>query len=200
MKNIVILISGDGSNMKAIVHAAQNENWPAHIAAVISNRTDSKGILFAHQHGINTLIISNENFLSKKDFEIALKNAVDSFSPHVLVLAGFMKILTSEFIQHYKNIILNIHPSLLPAFPGLKTHQQALKAGVKLHGATVHFVTQNLDSGPIIAQVVVPVLQNDTEDTLRRRVLQKEHLIYPKVIRLFIEDKIKLNNNLVYIN
>lgn len=197
MKNIVILISGRGSNMQAIVRAAKSENWPCRIAAVISNRADAEGLVFAAEHGIPTAIVPSKAFPSRDAFDDALRIEIDKFSPDLVVLAGFMRILTPPFVGHYEGRMLNIHPSLLPSFPGLATHRQALVAGVKVHGATVHFVTAELDHGPIVEQAVVPVLPDDTEDTLSARVLQQEHIIYPRAVRLFVEGRLSIENGLV---
>lgn len=197
MKNIVILISGRGSNMQAIVRAAQSEKWPARIAAVISNRADAEGLVFAREQGIATAVVSNKDYASRDAFDGALQTEIDRFSPDLVVLAGFMRILTAPFVEHYAGRMLNIHPSLLPSFPGLGTHRQALMAGVKVHGATVHFVTPNLDHGPIVAQAAVPVLPDDTEQTLSERVLVQEHIIYPRAARWFIEGRLSISNGLV---
>lgn len=199
MRNIVILISGRGSNMQAIVEAAQQERWPARIAAVISNRADAKGLAYAAQHGIPALTVASADYASRALFDAALQEAVDVFEPDLLVLAGFMRILTPGFVAHYAGRLLNIHPSLLPSFPGLATHEQALAAGVKLHGATVHFVTAELDHGPIVAQAAVAVHADDTPDTLAERILVQEHQMYPRAVRWFIEGHLKLVNNLVQI-
>lgn len=187
MKNIVILISGGGSNMAAIVRAAQSEQWPARIAAVISNKADAGGLAFAQQNGIPTVVVPSKDFASRDDFDAALRTAIDGFSPDLVVLAGFMRILTAPFVAHYAGRILNIHPSLLPHFPGLHTHRQALAARHDRHGATVHIVTAELDHGPVLGRAEVEVLPGDTEDTLAARVLQQEHILYPRVIRSFIE-------------
>ena len=182
MKNIVILISGRGSNMEAVVRAAQAEQWPARIAAVISNRADAQGLVFAAEHGIATAVVANKDYASREQFDAALQAVVDGYAPDLVVLAGFMRILTPPFVEHYAGRMLNIHPSLLPAFPGLHTHQRALEAGCRFAGATVHIVTADLDHGPILAQAVVPVLPDDTPDTLAARVLTQEHLIYPQAV------------------
>lgn len=187
MKNIVILISGRGSNMEAIVRAAQAERWPARIAAVISNRADASGLAFAAEHGIETAVVANKDYASRAEFDAALQTAIDGFAPDLVVLAGFMRILTEPFVAHYAGRMLNIHPSLLPLFPGLATHAQALAAGVAEHGATVHFVTAELDHGPMVAQAAVPVLPGDTVETLSARVLEQEHVIYPRAVRWFVE-------------
>lgn len=192
MKNIVILISGRGSNMEAIVRAAQSEQWPARVAAVISNVADAPGLQFAAQHGIATRVVANKGFANRAAFDLALQQAIDSFAPDLVVLAGFMRILGADIVAHYENRMLNIHPSLLPSFVGLHTHEQALAAGVKLHGASVHFVTAELDHGPIVAQAAVPVLTGDTPDTLAARVLQQEHQIYPRAVRWFVEDRLRV--------
>ncbi|MBB3214003.1 phosphoribosylglycinamide formyltransferase-1 [Herbaspirillum sp. Sphag1AN] len=200
MRSIVILISGRGSNMEAIVRTAQAEKWPVSIAAVISNRADSAGLVFAREHGIATAVVTNKDFPTREQFDVALRDVIDAFSPDLVVLAGFMRILTAPFVDHYAGRMLNIHPSLLPAFPGLATHRQALAAGVKLHGATVHFVTPDLDHGPIVAQAAVPVQEGDTEESLAERVLQQEHLIYPRAVRWFIEGKLHLDGARVRID
>ncbi|MDR6585456.1 phosphoribosylglycinamide formyltransferase [Herbaspirillum sp. BH-1] len=192
MRSIVILISGRGSNMEAIVRAAQAERWPARIAAVISNRADASGLEFAARHGIATAVIANRDYPTRDLFDAALRDRIDAFAPDLVVLAGFMRILTAPFVDHYQGRMLNIHPSLLPSFPGLATHRQALAAGVKLHGATVHFVTPDLDHGPIVAQAAVPVLEEDSEETLAQRVLEQEHAIYPRAVRWFIDGRLIL--------
>jgi phosphoribosylglycinamide formyltransferase 1 len=199
MKNIVILISGRGSNMEALVHAAKTEQWPARIAAVISNKADAKGLEFAASHGIPTAVVANKDFASRAEFDAALQETIDRFAPDLVVLAGFMRILTPAFVEHYDGRLLNIHPSLLPKFPGLHTHQQALDAGELVHGATVHFVTAELDHGPVVAQASVDVLPGDTADTLAARVLVQEHQLYPRAIRLFIEDRLSIDNGIVHI-
>jgi phosphoribosylglycinamide formyltransferase-1 len=192
MKNIVILISGRGSNMEAIVRAAQQEQWPARVAAVISNSPDAAGLQFAAAHGIATKVVPNKAYPNRAAFDAALQSCIDGFAPDLVVLAGFMRILGAGFVAHYENRMLNIHPSLLPSFVGLHTHEQALAAGVKLAGASVHFVTAELDHGPIVAQAAVPVMYNDTPDTLAQRILQQEHQIYPRAVRWFVEDKLRV--------
>jgi phosphoribosylglycinamide formyltransferase-1 len=190
MKNIVILISGSGSNMAAIVHAAQTQDWAkhhqAHIRAVISNRPEAQGLVFAKENGIATAVVDHKAFaaeaLPREAFDAALMAQIDSYQPDLVVLAGFMRILTPGFVAHYAGRLINIHPSLLPAFPGLNTHARALEMGCQFAGATVHRVTPELDHGEILAQAVVPVLPNDTPDTLAARVLTQEHVMYPKVI------------------
>ena len=190
MKNIVILISGGGSNMAAIVKTAQREGWQAkfgaRVAAVISNRADARGLVFAREQGIATEVLDHKSFDSREAFDAALSSAIDRCAAPgpaaLVVLAGFMRILTPGFAKRYEGRLLNIHPSLLPAFAGLHTQQRALDAGCKVVGATVHQVTAELDHGPILAQAVVPVLPGDTADTLAARVLTQEHLIYPRAI------------------
>ena len=200
MKNIVILISGRGSNMEAVVRAAQAEQWPARIAAVISNRADAQGLVFAAEHGIATAVVANKDYASREQFDAALQAVIDGFAPDLVVLAGFMRILTPPFVEHYAGRMLNIHPSLLPLFPGMATHRQALAAGVTEHGATVHFVTAELDHGPAVASATVPVLPGDTEDSLSARVLVQEHLLYPRAIRLFIDDKLSVEHGQVRVD
>jgi phosphoribosylglycinamide formyltransferase-1 len=187
MKNIVILISGGGSNMAAIVKKAQSEHWEAsvgaRVAAVISNKADAKGLAFAQSEGIATRVLDHKAFASREEFDAALAGCIDEFAPSLVVLAGFMRILTPGFVNHFAGRLLNIHPSLLPAFPGLHTHERAIAAGCKFAGATVHVVTAELDHGPILAQAVVPVLLGDDADALAARVLTQEHVIYPRAIK-----------------
>lgn len=190
MKNIVILISGSGSNMAAIVRAAEQGHWAdrlnARVAAVVSNRADAQGLRFAKDHGMATAVLDHTAFASREAFDTALVAEIDRFSPALVVLAGFMRILTPAFVAHYAGRLVNIHPSLLPAFPGLNTHQRAIDAGCQFAGATVHQVTAELDHGGILAQAVVPVLADDTADTLAARVLSQEHLIYPRAVAEFL--------------
>ncbi|MBA2676684.1 phosphoribosylglycinamide formyltransferase [Ramlibacter sp.] len=186
MKNIVILISGGGSNMAAIVRAAQRDNWRkacgAQIAAVISNRPDAGGLALAREHGIATDVVDHKRFDTRDAFDAELARVIDVRQPALVVLAGFMRILTPGFVARYRGRLLNIHPSLLPAFPGLHTHQRALDAGCRFGGATVHQVTAELDYGPILEQAIVPILPGDTAQALAARVLTQEHLIYPRAI------------------
>jgi phosphoribosylglycinamide formyltransferase 1 len=186
MKKIVILISGGGSNMAAIVRSAQREGWRerlgAEVAAVISNRADAGGLRFAREHGIATEVLDHKQFASREEFDSSLMALIDRFDPTLVVLAGFMRILTPAFVQHYDGRLLNIHPSLLPAFPGLHTHLRAIEMGCRFAGATVHHVTAELDHGPILEQAVVPILGSDTAESLAARVLTQEHLIYPRAI------------------
>jgi phosphoribosylglycinamide formyltransferase 1 len=187
MKNIVILISGGGSNMAAIVKKAKAEQWEttlgARVAAVISNKSDAKGLAFAQSQGIPTRVLDHKAFASREAFDAALATAIDEFQPSLVVLAGFMRILTPGFVNHFADRLINIHPSLLPAFPGLHTHERALAAGCKFAGATVHEVTAELDHGPILAQAIVPVLPHDTADALAARVLTQEHVMYPLAVQ-----------------
>lgn len=178
--------------MEAIVRAAGAERWPARIAAVISNRADAGGLAFAASHGIATAVVSNKDYTSREAFDAALQTVIDGFTPDLVVLAGFMRILTPGFVDHYAGRMLNIHPSLLPLFPGLHTHAQALQAGVTEHGATVHFVTAELDHGPSVAQARVPVLPGDTPESLSARVLVQEHQLYPQAVRWFVEDRLTM--------
>jgi phosphoribosylglycinamide formyltransferase-1 len=182
MKNIVILVSGRGSNMEAIVRACAAEGWDARVAAVVSNRPDAAGLAFASAHGIATAVVDHRTFADRAAFDAALARVVEGYVPDVVALAGFMRILGADFVQRFDGRLVNIHPSLLPAFPGLHTHRRALAAGCKVAGATVHFVTSELDHGPIIGQAVVPVLADDSEATLAARVLVQEHLLYPRAI------------------
>lgn len=186
MKNIVILISGSGSNMAAIVQTAKNQGWQdtfgARVAAVISNKADAGGLAIAREQGIATASIDHKAFASREAFDAELMRHIDPFDPVLVVLAGFMRILTPEFVAHYTGRLLNIHPSLLPAFTGMHTHQRAIEAGCRFAGATVHRVTAELDLGPILAQAVVPILPSDTASILAARVQTQEHLIYPQAI------------------
>ena len=197
MKNIVILISGRGSNMQAIIDACALERWPARVVAVISNRADAQGLTFAREHDIATESIDHRAYAQRAEFDMALAARIDAHAADVVVLAGFMRILTAGFVDRYQGRLVNIHPSLLPSFPGLDTHAQALAAGVRVHGATVHFVTGQLDHGPIIAQAVVPVLPDDDEHKLAARVLVEEHVLYPRAVRWLVEDRIALDGDRV---
>jgi phosphoribosylglycinamide formyltransferase-1 len=197
MKRIVILISGRGTNMEAIVQACASEGWNARVAAVVSNRPDAAGLAFARARGIATAVVDHAGFDSREAFDAALARAIEAFEPDLLALAGFMRILTPGFIARFAGRIVNVHPSLLPAFTGLHTHRRAIEAGCKLAGATVHFVTDDLDHGPIIAQAVVPVLPGDTEQTLSARVLAQEHRIYPRALRWLVEGLLKVEAGVV---
>ena len=199
MLSIVILISGSGSNMQAIVRAAKAEQWSerynANISAVISNRADAKGLAWANEQEIQTEVIDHKTYATRALFDAALQIAIDAHKPQLVVLAGFMRILGSDFVQHFEGRMLNIHPSLLPAFTGLHTHQRAIEAGCRFAGATVHRVTPALDEGEILAQAIVPVLNDDNENTLAARVLTQEHLIYPAAIREIIKTLCIPNNS-----
>ncbi|MBC5781681.1 phosphoribosylglycinamide formyltransferase [Ramlibacter sp. USB13] len=186
MKNIVILISGGGSNMAAIVRAAQRDDWRqrhgAVVRAVISNRADARGLAFAREQGIAAEVVDHKPFATREAFDDALAATIDRHAPALVVLAGFMRILTPGFVARYAGRLVNIHPSLLPAFPGLHTHQRALEAGCRFTGATVHQVTAELDHGPILDQAVVPILAGDTPEAIAARVLTQEHIVYPRAI------------------
>jgi phosphoribosylglycinamide formyltransferase-1 len=197
MKAIVILISGRGSNMEAIVERCAGEAWPARVVAVISNRADAAGLRFAAAAGITTAVVEHKAFESREAFDAELARVIDGFAPDLLVLAGFMRILTPGFVARFEGRLMNIHPSLLPAFPGLHTHRRALEAGCRLAGATVHFVTAELDHGPIVMQSAVPVRAGDDEAALAARVLATEHVIYPQAVRWFVEGKLRLSGGRV---
>jgi phosphoribosylglycinamide formyltransferase-1 len=194
MKSIVILISGRGSNMEAIVRA---QLPGARVAAVISNRPGAPGLDFARAHDIPAEVVDHTVFPDRASFDAELARRIDAHAPDLVVLAGFMRVLTDGFVRRYGGRLLNIHPSLLPAFPGLHTHRRALEAGVQVHGATVHFVTPDLDCGPVVIQAVVPVLADDDEAALAARVLAREHRIYPQAVRWFLEGRLRLEGNRV---
>jgi phosphoribosylglycinamide formyltransferase-1 len=195
MKRIVILISGRGSNMEAIHHACAVQGWPAAVVAVISHRPTAGGLAWAAERGIATASIDHRVHADRAAFDTALAEEIDRHQPDLVVLAGFMRILTPDFVARYTGRLLNIHPSLLPAFGGLQTHTRALQTGCKVAGATVHFVTAELDHGPIVLQAVVPVLAGDTPETLAARVLVCEHQIYPRAVRWFVEDRLVLGDD-----
>jgi phosphoribosylglycinamide formyltransferase-1 len=197
MKRIVILISGRGSNMRSIVEACAAEGWPARVVAVISNRPGAAGLSYAQERGIAAQVIDHKAYLSRDAFDVALGAAIDTHVPDLIVLAGFMRILGGDFVRRYDGRMLNIHPSLLPAFPGLHTHERAIESGCKLAGATVHFVTPELDHGPIVIQAVVPVLREDDEAKLAERVLAREHEIYPRAVRWFVEGSLRVERGIV---
>lgn len=197
MKRIVILISGRGSNMEALLRAQAAGELPVQIAAVISNRPDAKGLATAATAGIATAVVDHKAYASREAFDTALAACIDGFVPDLVVLAGFMRILTADFVSHYAGRLLNIHPSLLPSFPGLHTHQRALDEGVRIHGCTVHFVTPALDHGPVVIQAAVPVLDGDDEAVLAARVLAQEHRVYPQAVRWFAEGHLSLAGNRV---
>ena len=191
-RRLVILISGRGSNMQALVEACRAEAWPARIAAVIGSRPDAPGLVWAREQGIPTAGLSHKAFASREAFDAALAAEIDPYRPDYILLAGFMRVLTPGFVARYAGRLVNIHPSLLPAFPGLHTHAQALAKGVQVHGCTVHFVTPVLDHGPIICQGSVPVLPGDTPETLAKRVLQVEHRAYPAAARWLAQGRVSL--------
>lgn len=191
MKKVVILISGHGSNMQALLKA----KLPCQIAAVISNRADAQGLEIAESHGIPTAVVSHKDYADRASFDAALAKVIDGYSPDIVVLAGFMRILTDGFVERYRGKLINIHPSLLPAYPGIDTHERALQDGIKIHGCTVHFVTPALDHGPIIIQAAVPVLRGDTPQSLAARVLCEEHRIYPQAVRWLCRNQVWLDEN-----
>lgn len=196
MKRIVCLISGRGSNLDSLLRTAEAEHWasevPARVVAVISNRADAAGLQVARTHGLAATVIEHQRFATRAQFEAQLAQAIDVHAADVVVLAGFMRVLTAEFVDRFAGRLVNIHPSLLPAFPGLATHRQALAAGVRIHGATVHFVSNVVDGGAIIAQAAVPVLSDDTEEALAERVLRQEHVLLPRCVRWLCEGRIAL--------
>ena len=193
MTRVVVLLSGRGSNLEAIVKA----RLPIEIVAVISNQAAAAGLAFARSQGLPALALNPADYADRERFDAALADEIARHTPDLVVLAGYMRILSAAFIARFEDRLLNIHPSLLPAFPGLNTHQRALVEGVKIHGCTVHFVTPRLDHGPIVIQAAVPVLPSDTVDTLSARVLQQEHRIYPQAIRWFAEQRLIKNGDLV---
>jgi len=201
MRNIVCLISGRGSNLAALLAAAREQRWAqtldARIAAVISNRREAAGLAIAAAAGVPTAVVAHTDFASREDFDRALMAAIDAHRPTLIVLAGFMRVLTAPFVAHYDGRMINIHPSLLPSFRGLATHRQALAAGVRVHGATVHFVSSAVDGGAIIAQAVVAVRSDDTEQTLAARVLEQEHRLLPRCVRLLLEGAVVLRDGRV---
>ncbi len=193
MKRIVILISGRGSNMRAVLDA----NLNAAVTAVISNNPAAGGLAIARGAGVDTRVVDHRDYTDRASFDLALADTIAAYRPDLIVLAGFMRILTEEFIRRFSGRIMNIHPSLLPAFPGLDTHRRAIDEGVKLHGCTVHFVTSTLDHGPIVIQSAVPVLPDDDEERLAERVLEQEHAVYPQAIRWFLDDQLAIEGNRV---
>lgn len=197
MKRIVILLSGRGSNMQAIVERCAEEGWPARVVGVVSNKADAAGLAWAAERGIATAVVDHKVFATREAFDAELARVIDLWGPDLLVLAGFMRILGAGFVRHYEGRIINVHPSLLPAFTGLHTHRRAIEAGCKLAGATVHFVTPELDHGPIIAQATVPVLPGDDEQALSARVLVQEHQLYPLAVRWFVEGRLRLERGIV---
>jgi len=201
MKRIVCLISGRGSNLESILRTAESEHWttavPARVVAVISNRPDAAGLAIAAAHGVPVSVIEHRRFAAREEFDAALAKAIDAHFPDLVVLAGFMRVLSSAFVGRYRGQLINIHPSLLPAFPGLATHRQALAAGVRVHGATVHFVSGDVDGGAIIAQAAVAVAPGDSEEALAARVLQREHVLLPRCVRWLCEGRVALRDGRV---
>lgn len=199
-KPIVVLLSGSGSNLQALLDVTAAPDFPAEVVAVISNRPGALGLTRAQNHGVPAITLDHKEFVDRASFDRALQKTIDQFSPELVVLAGFMRILTPDLVNHYQGRMLNIHPSLLPKYPGLHTHRRAIDAGDLVHGATVHFVTTELDGGPAIIHAEVAVEPGDTEATLARRVLSKEHLIYPLAVRLFSENRLALNEGEVWLD
>ncbi|WP_339522045.1 phosphoribosylglycinamide formyltransferase [Pseudomonas sp. EA_35y_Pfl2_R111] len=193
--NVVVLISGSGSNLQALIDSIANDGNPARIAAVISNRADAYGLERAQQAGIATAVLNHKQFDGREAFDAALITAIDAFDPQLVVLAGFMRILTPGFVSHYAGRLLNIHPSLLPKYKGLHTHQRALDAGDREHGCSVHFVSEELDGGPLVVQAVVPVQSDDSPTSLAQRVHEQEHVIYPLAVRWFAEGRLQLTTH-----
>lgn len=193
----VVLISGRGSNLSAILQATQAPDYPAVIAGVISNKAEAVGLQLAREAGVPVTVVPNADYADRASYDRALQAAVDAYAPDLVVLAGFMRILTPEFVAHYAGRMINIHPSLLPSFTGLQTHQRALDAGVRFHGCTVHFVTAELDHGPIIAQAAVPVQADDSARSLAARVLEVEHRLYPEAVRWFAEGRLHIDGQRV---
>jgi phosphoribosylglycinamide formyltransferase-1 len=198
MQRIVILVSGRGSNMAAVHRRCAAEGWPARVVAVVANRADAGGLTYAAAQGIATAVVDHQAHATRQAFDDELARVVESFSPDLVLLAGFMRILGADFVRRFEGRMLNIHPSLLPAFPGLHTHRRALAAGCKVTGATVHFVVPEVDHGPIVLQSVVPVLAGDDEDTLAARVLATEHAIYPLAVRWFVEGRLRVDGGIVF--
>jgi phosphoribosylglycinamide formyltransferase-1 len=196
-KNIVVLLSGRGSNLEAIARACEAERWPARIAAVIANRPDAAGLEVARRLGLRTAVVDHREQPSRDAFDVALAAAIDAFEPDLVALAGFMRVLGTAFVQRYEGRIVNVHPSLLPAFAGLQTHQRAIEAGCHVAGATVHFVTAELDHGPIVAQAAVPVRPGDDAARLAARVLEQEHVIYPRALRWIVEGRVRIEGQRV---
>ena len=197
---IVVLLSGHGSNFKAILEAIHNDGLPIEVCAVISNRTDAKGLTYAQRAGIQTHALNSDDYSDRKEFDQVMQKLIDKYEPALIVLAGYMRILTNEFVQHYTGRLINIHPSLLPEFRGLNTHQRAIEAKVTQHGASVHFVIEELDSGPVVLQKSIAVYRDDTRETLASRVLKEEHRLYPVVLRWFAEGRLDWNNGQVLLD
>jgi phosphoribosylglycinamide formyltransferase-1 len=197
MKRIVVLISGQGSNMEALVQASRRERWPAQVVAVVSNRPQAGGLALAAGMKVPTVVVDHQQFPSREAFDTALAAAIDKYLPDLVLLAGFMRVLTPAFVQRFEGRMLNIHPSLLPAFPGLHTHRRAIEAGCKIAGATVHGVSSELDHGPIVIQAAVPVRPGDDAATLGARVLEVEHLIYPRAVQWWVRGRLRIDHGVV---
>ena len=201
MKNLVVLISGRGSNLQALLATARAEDWEhkleLRVAAVISNRADAPGLQIAREFGVAVQVLSHLDFSGREAFDVALARAIDLHQPELVVLAGFMRVLTRTFVEHFAGRLLNVHPSLLPAFPGLATHRQALAAGVRVHGATVHFVSSDVDAGPIVAQGALGVRADDDEESLGQRVLALEHQLLPRCVALVARGDVWLERDQV---
>ncbi|MHA6193563.1 phosphoribosylglycinamide formyltransferase [Pseudomonas wadenswilerensis] len=193
--DVVVLLSGSGSNLQALIDSARAGDSPVRIRAVISNRADAYGLQRARDAGIDTAVLDHKAFDGREAFDKALVEQIDAFSPHLVVLAGFMRILSGDFVRHYEGRLLNIHPSLLPKYKGLHTHQRALEAGDREHGCSVHFVTEELDGGPLVVQAIIPVATDDTPESLAQRVHRQEHQIYPLAVRWFAEGRLRLGEH-----
>lgn len=200
MKRIVVLISGSGSNLQAIIDACQLGRLKAEIVAVLSNKAEAYGLQRAEHAGITTASLAIGDFADREAFDQALQQQIEHYQPDLVVLAGYMRILSAPFVRHYRGRLLNIHPSLLPKYPGLHTHRRAIENGDSQHGASVHFVTEQLDGGPVILQATIPVLPNDTEQDLATRLLSKEHLIYPQVIQWWVEGRLALKEDQAWLD
>lgn len=192
-RRFVVLVSGRGSNMRAIVQALRDRKLPGEVVAVVSNNTQAAALDWAREQGLEAVAVPHKEYASREQFDAALADAIDSYKPDYVLLAGFMRVLTESFVERFNGRLVNVHPSLLPAFPGLHTHQQALATGVQWHGCTVHFVTPVLDHGPIIAQGVVPVRSGDTPDMLANRLLELEHIVYADVVQWLAEGRVRLD-------
>lgn len=199
-QRIVVLISGSGTNLQAIIDACKSKGYPGEVVAVVSNKADAYGLERAKLSDINAVALSHKDFDSREAYDQALMAEIDTFKPDLVVLAGFMRILTPDFVQHYQGKMLNIHPSLLPKYQGLNTHQRAIDAGDKEHGVSVHFVTEELDGGPVVLQAKVPVFEGDKADDLALRVHEQEHRIYPLVVKWFCEQRLKMENGLALLD
>lgn len=199
-KKIVVLVSGNGSNLQAIIDACQSNQINGKVVAVISNQPNVYSLIRAKQANIPSHVINHKAFISREEFDDKVQQQIDCYQPDLIVLAGYMRILTADFVQHYAGKMLNIHPSLLPKYPGLHTHRRAIEAGDKEHGTTVHFVTEDLDGGPIILQAKVPIFDNDTEQDVTERVLTQEHRIYPLVVKWFCDNRLNMQDGKAYLD